>query len=66
MQYWKLRVAPCKDGEYDVFYKSPIDILQVNVPRNAVIDGDLLAVFLPFVDQTELISEEVYYEHMYE
>lgn len=45
MQYWKLRVAPCKDGEYDVFYKSPIDILQVNVPRNAVIDGDLLAVF---------------------
>jgi hypothetical protein len=66
MQYWYLRVAPCKGGEYDVFYKSPINLLKINVAKNAVIDGDLHPNFLPYVDIVEEISKEKYYENMYD
>ncbi len=66
MQYWRLRVNPCKGGDYDVYYKSPFRISRENVPRNAVIDGDLLDSFLPDVDIIEEITEEVYYEFMYD
>jgi hypothetical protein len=66
MQYWRLRVAACKGGEYDVFYKSPINLLQINVARNAVIDGDLHAAFMSDVDTVEEISAEKYYENMYD
>jgi len=66
MQYWRLRVNPSKDAEYDVYYKSPINILAMNVARHAVNDGDLLNVFLPDVDQVELISAEAYYDKMYD
>jgi hypothetical protein len=66
MQYWRLRVNSSKDAEYDVYYKSPINILAMNVPRHAVNDGDLLDSFLPDVDQVELISSEVYYDKMYD
>ena len=66
MYYWRLRVNPCKGGDYDVYYKTPTNMLSMNVPRHAVEDGDLLAVFMSDVDQVELVSEETYYEHMYE
>jgi hypothetical protein len=66
MQYWRLRVNPCRDGDYDVFYRTPINLLKINVPREAVNDGDLLNTFMPHVDVVEEITKEVYYEHMYE
>lgn len=66
MQYWKLHVVPCKNGEYDVFYKTPLSISIGNVARNAVIDGDLLSCFMPFVRKIEQISPEIYFEHMHE
>lgn len=66
MQYWRLRVNPCKNGEYDVFYKSQIRISKENVARNAVVDGDLLSTFMPNVDLIEEVSEAKYYEHMYD
>lgn len=64
MYYWRLRVNPAKDADYNVYYKTPINVLAVNILRDAVNDGDLLDVFLPAVDQVEPISEETYYEHM--
>jgi hypothetical protein len=66
MQYWRLRVNPCPNGDYNVYYKTPISLVQENVTRHAVNDGDLLHVFLPDVDQVEQITKEVYFEHMYE
>ncbi len=66
MQYWYLRVAPHKGCEYDVYYKTPIKILKINVLRHAVEDGDLLDVSLPHVDIVEEISQEAYYEKMYD
>lgn len=66
MYYWRLRVNPCKNGDYNVYYKTPINILAMNIPRYAVNDDDLLDVFLPDVDQVEQISKETYFEHMYE
>jgi len=59
MQYWKIKLS-----NSDVFYKTPIKLSKVNVPREAVIDGDLLDVFLPSVQQVEEISSEVYHEYM--
>ena len=64
MQYWRLRVNPCPNGDYNVFYKTPINLLKENVLRCAVNDGDLLDVFLPAVDIVEEISKEIYYEYM--
>ena len=66
MQYWRLRVNPAKNADYEVYYKTPIKLSRENVPRDAVLDGDLLDVFLPKVDIVEEISKEVYYEHMYD
>ncbi len=66
MYYWRLRVNPCKGGDYNVYYKTPINTLAINIPRRAVEDGDLLAVFMSDVDQVEEITKEVYFEHMYE
>jgi hypothetical protein len=63
MYYWRLRVAACRGGEYDVYYKTPIHLTKENVARHAVIDGDLLDVFLPYVDLIEAISAEIYFEH---
>ena len=64
MQYWRLRVNPALNADYEVYYKSLINLSQHNVPRAAVTDGDLLDVFLPKVDKIEQISEQEYYEHM--
>lgn len=64
MQYWRLRVNPAPNADYEVYYKSFFNLSQHNVPRAAVTDGDLLDVFLPKVDKIELITAEVYYEHM--
>lgn len=64
MQYWRLRVNPAPMADYNVYYKTPIKVLAMNVPRNAVNDGDLLDVFLTDVDRVEEITEEQYYEHM--
>lgn len=66
MQYWRLRVNPAPLADYNVYYKTPIRMLAMNVPRNAVNDGDLLDVFLPDVDIVEEITKEVYYEYMYD
>jgi len=66
MQYWRLRVNPAKNCDYNVFYKTEINISKENVLRNAVKDGDLLNAFLPNVDQVEEITEETYYENMYD
>lgn len=65
MQYWRLRVNPAPDADYEVYYKTPITISRDNVPRNAVVDGDLLDSFLPYVDQIEQITAEQYFEHMH-
>ena len=65
MQYWRLRVNPgLKLASYNIFYKTPINLSKANVPREAVVDGDLLDVFLPDIDQIEEITKEVYYEYM--
>ncbi len=66
MRYWRLRVNPAPNADYNVYYKTPINLSRENVPRNAVIDGDLLDVYLPAVDQVESIQAEQYFEHMYE
>ena len=63
MYYWRLQVKPDKYPHY-VFYKTAINLSKINVPRHAVIDGELLDVFLPYVDQIEEIPSELYYEYM--
>lgn len=65
MQFWRLHVEVYRGGEYDVFYKSFINLLNVNVPRNAVADGDLCSSFMRNVTVEEISSEQ-YYENMYE
>jgi hypothetical protein len=66
MQYWHIRVACHRGGECNVFYKTPIKLLTMNVLRHAVDDGDLLDVSASCADIVEEISAEKYYEHMYE
>jgi hypothetical protein len=63
MQYWRLKLNPKKHGN-NVYYKSLINLSKINVPREAVADGDLLNIFLPDVEQVEEIPAEVYYEYM--
>ena len=64
MHYWRLRVNPAPNADYNVYYKTPIDILAINIPRNAVVDGDLLGAFMRYVDVVEEVTAEQYYEHM--
>jgi len=66
MHYWRLRVNPAPNTDYEVYYKTPINLSRENVARNAVIDGDLLGAFLPCVDQVAPIKADEYFEHMYE
>jgi hypothetical protein len=63
MRFYKIHVNHKFSG-YDVFYKT--DMHYSNVAKQAVIDGDLIDVDLPYVDKVEVITPEHYYEFMYD
>lgn len=43
-----------------------MDVLEINVPRHAVKDGELAAGFLDRVKKVEKITKEQYLENMYD
>lgn len=61
MHYWKIHL-PCND----VYWSSTIDFNLKSVPREAVLDGHLIDVFLPSVVNVEKISKEQYNEVMWD
>jgi hypothetical protein len=64
MNYWRLKVNPAKDCEYDVYYKNPLTI--TNIAREAVKDGDLISTHFTDVEKIDKISEEEYHRYMWD
>lgn len=66
MTYWRIRVNPVKNGEYYVYFKTDLPLVQKQIPGAAVRAGDLLDVFKPCVDEVVEITADEYFEHMWE
>ncbi len=63
MKFYQIHIKHSKDSSYDVYYKT--DMSYSNIPRQAVIDGDLISSHLPFVEFAKEISSENYHEYMF-
>ena len=66
MRYWRIKINHGKGSGYTVYYKSIVDMSFENIARNAVIDGDLLALDLHYVEKVEEISKDEYLQFMWE
>lgn len=66
MNFWRIVLDHGKGCVNHVYYKCGMKLSLENVARNAVEDGDLLAVFMPSVAKVEQISSEEYHQFMWE